>query len=327
MYRTLSVVLATTLLCLTTITQAETWKTYPLELADFEFSDESLTERWQALTLGLRGPLPTAESVRKDAERWPKVTAHTQELLRERATHDERFAYFTGDLEQHYDTYAQQLRQAWRLLLEGQFQQARDLGLALGPAGYFPGLYAQALYATLIEDDSEQREALLKEVIALTDEILPLAPDHPMIRFGNAYGKARIMEDMSRGAAMSTGYTSEVKDQLEELLKEDENNIFAISLLGGVHGGIVDKAGGLLARMTFGAREKYMVEYFDQALSLNPQYPALYYEYARGLINISGRSGRRQAQELLETGAGMTPRSAEEALQIQACKELLATLN
>ncbi|MDX1587545.1 MAG: hypothetical protein R3296_01310 [Oleiphilaceae bacterium] len=327
MKRALLMLLSFVLLSCGAMAQASDWQPYPPELPRFDISDEQLRAEWQSMTDGLRGPLPTADSVREDAQRWPKAREYTEKLLQEKAKTDERFAQYSGPLESHYGEYAAHLREAWRLLFEGRFREARDLGLALGPAGYFPGLYAQALYATQIETDEERREALLEEVITLTEEILPLAPDHPMIRFGNAYGKARVIEDMSATGAMGTGYTSEVMDQLEELVEEDPDNIYAITLLGGVHSGIVEKAGGFLARMTFGASKGRMEEYFERALALNDRYAGLYYEYARALIKVDGRNGEKQARKLLEKGAALTPRHAEEALQVQACQQLLASLD
>lgn len=315
-----------TLLMAGASSQAAEWQPYPPELPAFDISDADLKENWHSMTDGLRGPLPTAESVRADAERWPKARDHTEELLQEKAKTDERFAHYTGPIEDHYEEYAADLRQAWRLLFEGRFREARDLGLSLGPAGYFPGLYAQALYATLIEEDEERREELLEEVISLTRDILPLAPGHPMIRFGNAYGKARVIEDMSASGAMGTGYTGEVMDQLEELIEEDPENIYAITLLGGVHAGIVEKAGGFLAKVTFGASKGRMEDYFDRALELNDNYAGLYYEYARALIKVEGRDGRKKARKLLQKGATLSPRHAEEALQVQACQQMLADL-
>ncbi|MCH8499927.1 MAG: hypothetical protein LAT63_15735 [Marinobacter sp.] len=303
---------------------AQNWQPYPEHLPQFSFSDQQLAEQWSSLTGDLRGPLPTADALLADAQRWPDAYQQTAKLLKQKAGEDERFAVFSEGLEGQEAAYAYLVRQAWRLLFEGRFQEARDLGLSLGPAGYFPGLYAQALQASLIEADAKRREALLQDVIDKTAAILPLAPEHPMIRFGNAYGKARILDDLSRSAAMGTGYTSEVKEQLEQLIAENGRDVYAITLLGGVHAGIIDKAGKMLGRMTFGARENTMNEMFERALELNPHYPGLYLEYARALEKVEGRSARRQIRQLLEAGAALPARSAEEALLVDASQRMLA---
>ncbi|MDX1755741.1 MAG: tetratricopeptide repeat protein [Marinobacter sp.] len=302
----------------------QTWQPYPDELQSFRYTEQDLAEHWQDLTDGFRGPLPTAESLRADAERWPEMYDFTQNHLKTTArSHPDLAALSDGELRSSFDAYARELRRAWALLFNGQFREARDLGLALGPAGYFPGLYAQALYATLIESDEESRRRLLKEVITLTEDIMPMAPDHPMIRFGNAYGKARILENLSASEAMGTGYTSEVIDTLEALLEDDPDNIYAVTLFGGVQSGIIEKAGSLIARMTYGAKESSMEELFKRAMQLAPDFPGVYYEYARAKLKLDEE---KEALALLEKTRGMTAISAEEALLLRASNRLRESL-
>lgn len=309
------------------LSQAADWQPYPEHLPAFEFLGSQLFENWERLTGGSRGPFPDAASIAADAHRWPALAAYTDDAMKERAAEDESLAlYADGVLSNHYDDYAQRLQQVWRLFFEGRYREARDEGIALGPAGYFPGLYAQAIYATLVETDPVRRQALLEEIVTLTEDILPLAPDHTMIRFGQAYGKARILENLSRSAALGTGYTGDVKKQLEQLLEENPENIYALTLLAGVHAGIMEKAGRLMARVTFGSRPELMEDYFQRALAINDSYPGLYYEYARAQLRVYGKDGKARARELLEKAVQLTPVSAEEALQLEACRHLLGTL-
>ncbi len=301
----------------------ERWQPYPPELTRFAYSEQNLGEHWQALTDGFRGPLPTAQSLKADAERWPDLYDYTRTHLQSVAASQPQLAHLSeGELSEHFDAYATELRRAWSLLFNGQFREARDLGLNLGPAGYFPGLYAQALYATLIVKDEAERRTLLEEVVSRTNEILPMAPDHPMIRFGRAYGKARILEGLSATEAMGTGFTSDVLENLEELLDEDPNNIYAITLMAGVQSGIIEKAGGFVARMTYGAKASTMESLFQQALQLTPDYPGVYYEYARAKLKVYDDDGQEAARELLEQASAMTPSSAEEALMLQAAAQM-----
>lgn len=302
----------------------QNWQPYPEDLQSFSYTEQDVAEHWQDLTDGFRGPLPTAESLRADAERRPELYDFTQNHLKTTARfHPALASYSEGELSNSIDAYARELRRAWALLFNGQFREARDLGLALGPAGYFPGLYAQALYATLIESDENVRRQLLEEVITLTEDIMPMAPDHPMIRFGNAYGKARILENLSASEAMGTGYTSEVIDTLEALLKDDPDNIYAVTLFGGVQSGIIEKAGSLIARMTYGAKESSMEELFNRATQLSPDYPGVYYEYARAMLKIDEE---KEALTLLDKSRGMTAISAEEALLLRAANRLRESL-
>ena len=302
---------------------ASDWQPYPDTLAAFSYSQDTLDDHWQDLTGGFRGPLPTAETLRADAQRWPKLYELTrQHLTTISDTHPHLAFLAEGEPSDHFEEYAAQLRRTWSMLFNGQFQEARELGLALGPAGYFPALYAQALYATLLETDEQARQRLLEDVIARTRDIMPLAPDHPMIRFGNAYGKARILEPLSASEAVATGYTSEVKDTLTGLLQENPDNIYALTLYAGVQAGIIDAAGSLVARLTFGAKESSMEELFENALDLAPHYPAVYYEYARARLKVDGEDGRSEALALLDKTSDMAPGSAEEALILRASQRL-----
>jgi hypothetical protein len=302
---------------------AGNWQPYPETLASFDYSEDTLGQHWQDLTGGFRGPLPTADTLKADAERWPELYELTRQHLQALPeTHPELAFLAEGEPSDHFDAYAEQLRRTWSLLFNGQFQQARELGMALGPAGYFPALYAQALYATLVETDESTRQRLLEEVINRTRDIMPKAPDHPMIRFGNAYGKARILEQLSASEAIATGYTSEVKDTLTTLLVENPDNIYALTLYAGVHAGIIEKAGSLVARLTYGAKESEMETLFTEAIDLAPHYPAVYYEYARARLKVDGDDGHDEALALLEKTRDMTPDSAEEALILRATQRL-----
>jgi len=302
----------------------QTWQSYPENLQSFSYTEQDLADHWPDLTDGFRGPLPTAESLRADAERWPEMYDFTQNHLQTVArSHPDLASLADGELSQSFDAYARELRRAWALLFNGQFREARDLGLALGPAGYFPGLYAQALQATLIETDEDTRRQLLEEVITLTEDIMPMAPDHPMIRFGNAYGKARILENMSASEAMGAGYTSEVIDTLEALLEDDPDNIYAVILFGGVQSGIIEKAGSLIARLTYGAKESSMEDLFNKAMQLSPDYPGVYFEYARAKLKVDEE---KEALALLKKTQGMNAISAEEALLLRASNRLRQSL-
>lgn len=291
------------------------WQPYPVDLVQYHYEADTLHLHWQKLTNDLRGPLPTVESLRADVQRWPALYDHTKNHLAQSVHNHPLVARLSAEtLDDQHQEYAHLLRQAWAHLFNGEFKQARDLGLALGPAGYFPGLYAQALYATLIETDPEHRRSLLEDVITKTDEILPMAPDHPMIRFGNVYGKARILEDLSATEAMATGYTSEITGVLQKLLEENPDNIYAIVLYAGVQAGIIEKAGSFIGRVTYGARKSNVEGLFLRAYDIAPDYLGLYYEHARSVLKLDEKSGIQQALEYLKTIATLGAVSAEDEL-------------
>ncbi len=79
-----------------------------------------------------------------------------------------------------YQLYAAQLQDAWRALFEGRFQEAKQLGIALGPAGYIPALYAQCIYAQYLARSPQEKHDLLREVITLSEQSAWLRTYHPL---------------------------------------------------------------------------------------------------------------------------------------------------
>ncbi len=75
--------------------------------------------------------------------------------------------------------------------------------------------------------------------------------------------------------------------------------------------------------MTYGAKESSMEDLFNKAMRLSPDYPGVYYEYARAKVKIDEE---KEALALLKKTEGMTAISAEEALLLQASNRLRQSL-
>lgn len=299
---------------------------WPQKMTDFNYTADNLSEHWQTLTGGFRGPLPSGSWIETSAAQWPMLEAATRmHLVTLADSHPYIAEGLEADEKEQYGRYAHQLRETWALIFNGQLERASELGVSLGAGGYYPALYAQALRATLTEQAPAQRRALLEEIAHRTDELLNIAPDHPTIRFGNAYAKARILETLSVTEALSSGYTSEVLSTLDKLLSENPNHIYAMTLYGGVHAGIVDKAGKLMAKLSYGATPASVQEKFERALSLDPDSAAIRFEYAKALLKVGDRSGRKVAKAHLEKTANLVPASGEQALYVDAAIRALAS--
>lgn len=296
-------------------------------MTDFNYTADNLSDHWQTLTGGFRGPLPSGPWIETSATQWPMLEAATRmHLVTLADSHTHIASGLKADEQEQFGLYAHHLRETWALIFNGQFQSAAELGLSLGPGGYYPALYAQALRATLTEQAPAQRRALLEEIIHRTDELLTIAPDHPTIRFGNAYAKARILETLSVTEALSSGYTSEVLSTLDKLLTENPEHIYALTLYGGVQAGIVDKAGKLMAKLSYGATSASVQDRFERALLLDPDSAAIRYEFAKALLKVGDRGSKKAAQTHLERAANVVPASAEQALYVDAAKRALASL-
>ena len=73
--------------------------------------------------------------------------------------------------------------------------------------------------------------------------------------------------------------------------------------LGAYHANVVNKMGGLAARLTFGASKEAAVENFQAAMKLHPNSAIARIEYANGLAMLFGKAKLAEATKLYEEAA------------------------
>lgn len=296
-------------------------------LERFDFSVDQVEAQWHTLTGGMRGPFPTAKALKEEAARYPALLAETLSVL-EKSRDNPRLEGLDFQLsENDYRIISTIVAEAWTALFNGDFEKAYQLGQLVGPPGLFPGLYARALQAQYLESDEDNKERLLKEVMNETARLLEKQPEHGFARFGNAYAKSRLLEPMGALAARRTGYMEEVQEALDELLRDDPDNVYALSLQGGLYSGIIDKAGSWLARRRFGVEEEMVDQVFKRAMAINDGFAAPMLEYAIAMQRVWGSERQQQIDALLSQAANVEPVSAEEALVVKKAKQLADQAN
>ena len=87
---------------------------------------------------------------------------------------------------------------------------------------------------------------------------------------------------------------------------------------------MINKAGALVAGLTYGAKKESALAHFEQALQLFPESPIVHIEYANGLILLFGKSRLDDATKLYEEAAAAKPQDAMERLDVEHAKEELA---
>ncbi|OQX39111.1 MAG: hypothetical protein B0D91_02430 [Oceanospirillales bacterium LUC14_002_19_P2] len=312
---------------LSRLTQAnDAWAAYPETLPQYDYSGAKLKHHWDRLTTGINEPFPDVAYLKSMVNNHPELTnIITDTLNNTDSTNDQAIDPKTiSDTE--YQLYAAQLQDAWRALFEGRFQEAKQLGIALGPAGYIPALYAQCIYAQHLARTQQEKHNLLREVITLSNSLRGYQPVTHYVLFSNAYAKARIAEDLSLSEALATGYTRPMKSDLEQLMSLQPNHLFGAAALGGVHAGIIEKAGKLVARMTYGANEKIMRKWFEQAMNHNPLPPVIPLEYSIALNRLYGSKEADKIKQLLTKAKAIAPASAEESLEMTKVRAMLKTI-
>ena len=124
--------------------------------------------------------------------------------------------------------------------------------------------------------------------------------------------------------ALAQGFGGKIKDALTKALKLAPAHADAHAAYGAYQAEVIDKVGGLVAGMTYGAKKDSALEHYRQALKLNPESAIGRIEYANGLIMLFDKTRLDEATKLYEQAAGCEPMDAMERLDVELARSELA---
>jgi len=218
---------------------------------------------------------------------------------------------------------AQAVEDARALYREGQYEQAIAAGSAENSAGGFAlaarAAMAEAMMRSPCLDCLKRAESLARKSVAMDGG---LADGHVFLATSLGY-QARIV-GMVR--ARLAGYAEEAKTQLDEALRHDPQNPWALAALGGWHVEIVRGGGATLARWLYGANVPAGTSCFEKAFKAAPDNIVLRYQYALslgGLDPVLYRAAIIDALTRADTGFAV---SAYDRFAQKRARELLAVL-
>lgn len=303
-------------LCSLNAVADENWKPFPQDQSAYDYSGDKLRSAWPQLTRGFGAnyPFPDADWVVKMATQNPKALEMTVRAG----------TGFTGKPEEA-ELYAAKLQDVWRLMFRGDFAQAKADGLKLGVGGQVPAMFAQVIYALFLAPDQASKQHLLEEVISYTDQAGELVNADPMAMFGRVYAKARLGEELPIAVVLKRGYTSEIPEELDALLKKSPNQPYALALYGGYQAGVIRKVGAFVGGMTYGVDADKMEQFFARSFKQANNLPIGHYEYANALSYVYGDDEHDKALAQLKLAASHKPINAMEALEVAHAKKLLAS--
>ena len=244
---------------------------------------------------------------------------------------------FSGTrLEQHWPTlHAGNLepfpadpvvQDAWRAYHEGRFEDAARIGEAQGGLGLVPAAFAATIYAHYVETVEETKVAIFERAMALAERATEVCPDNANGFYMFAVAQGRYSQFISMIEALAKGMAPKIRGAAERCIELQPDHAEAHVTLAGWHAEIVDKVGGMLAGLSFGAKKDVAEELFDRAIALAPGSPVPYIEKAAGLLLMYGESCRDDAGQLLQTALGLEPADAMQALDIEKARRTLADL-
>ena len=246
---------------------------------------------------------------------------------------DKAYAYDAASLKKHWPRLHRgdcepfprdaAVAEAWRHYHAGDFGAAVDAGRVAGGAGANAAVKAQVVYATYLEKSDKAKLALLDEAMGWGDERRAAAPKDPNAHYFFAFAAGRYGQGISVAKALAQGLGGKVRDALQAALRLEPKHADAHIAYGSYQAEVIDKVGGLVAGVTYGAKKDSALEHFQMAVKLNPDSAIARIEYANGLIMLFGKSRMADAENLYREAAACRPADAMERLDVELAKSEL----
>jgi len=246
---------------------------------------------------------------------------------------DKAYVYTAATLKKHWERLHRgdcepfpkdvKVADAWIAYHAGEFEQAAEQGLKAGAAGHNASAKATCIYSNYLEKSDAKKLKLYEEIAARCEELQKKEPKNVNAWYLHAYALGRYSQGISVVKALSQGLGGKIKASLEQALKLEPKHADAHIALGTYHAEIIDKVGGLIGGMTYGANKDTGMAHFGKALKLNPDSAIARVEYANGMIMLLGKAKMKEAEKLYEEAAKCKPVDAMERLDVELAKSEL----
>lgn len=212
---------------------------------------------------------------------------------------------------------------AWRHFHAGEFHDAVTSGNEAGGAGVNAAVKAQVVYANYLEHAEKAKLELLEQAAGWADARRKAAPKDANAHYLYAFALGRYAQGISVAKALAEGYGGKIKEALTTAMKLDAKHADAHIAFGSYQAEIIDKVGGIVAGVTYGAKKDSAVEHYEKAIKLFPEAPIVYIEYGNGLLMLFGKGKIADATKLYEKAAALKPLDAMERLDVEHAKSEL----
>lgn len=218
------------------------------------------------------------------------------------------------------------VQDAWRAYHEGRFEEAVDIGRAHGGLGLVPAAFAATIYAHYLEPDEQKKVEIFEMAVDLAERATQACPDNANAHYMYAVAQGRYSQFVSMIEALAKGIAPKIREAAQRCLELEPRHAEGHVTLAGWHSEIVDKVGGMLAGLSFGAKKEVAEELYEQAIGFAPSSPVPYIEKAAGLLLMYGESSREDAMQLLQKAITLEPADAMQTLDIAKARRTLADL-
>ena len=160
--------------------------------------------------------------------------------------------------------------EAWRLYHAGNFESAVEAGTKAGGAAMNAAIKAQSIYANYLEKQQKAKLEHGDEAAEWASERRDAAAKDANAHYLYAYALGRYSQGISVAKALAQGFGGKIKDALATALKLAPSHADAHTAYGAYQAEVINKVGGLVAGMTYGAKKESALEHYEKALVLNP---------------------------------------------------------
>jgi tetratricopeptide (TPR) repeat protein len=218
------------------------------------------------------------------------------------------------------------VQDAWRAYHEGRFEDAVNIGRNHGGPGLVPAAFAATIYAHYLEPDEQQKVSIFETAIDLAERATEACPENANAHYMSAVAQGRYSQFVSMVEALAKGLGPKIRDAAKRAIELEPRHAEANVTLAGWHAEIVDKVGGMLAGLSFGAKKDAAEELFEEAMRLAPDSPVPLIEKAAGMLLMYGDSSRDEATQLLQKAVAIAPVDAMQTLDVAKARRTLAEL-
>jgi tetratricopeptide (TPR) repeat protein len=277
------------------------WAAFPHDAKGYAYAGDALKKAWPKLHAG-------------DAEPYPDA---------KRAAALIKAAGKSAPKGLDADALATALQDAWRAFHRGDFKAAFDAGQALGPAGASVAVKALGIHATYLVDDEAEQLKRYEQAAKLAEAAVAALPDEANSHYRHAFALGRYSQGISIAKALKAGIAGKVRAALDTTLELEPKHAEAHTAMELYHAEIINKIGGMIGGLTYGAKAAEAEKHIKNAVKLTPDSPIAHIEHGNVLMLLHGDKQEAAAAAAYEKAAKLKPLDAMEALDAAYAKEQL----
>ncbi|ALN58349.1 tetratricopeptide repeat family protein [Lysobacter enzymogenes] len=277
------------------------WAAFPHDAKAFAYAGDALKKAWPKLHAGDAEPFPDAKRAGALIKAAGKAAPKGVDT----------------------DALAETLQEAWRAFHRGDFKAAFDAGEKLGPVGASVAVKALGIHATyLVEDEAEQLKRY-QQAAKLAEAAVAALPDEANSHYRYAFALGRYSQGLSIAKALKDGIAGKVRAALDATLEREPKHAEAHTAMALYHAEIIDKIGGMIGGLTYGAKASESEKHIKTALKLTPDSPIAHIEHGNVLMLLHGDKQEDAAAAAYEKAAKLKPADAMETLDAAYAKAQL----